>query len=353
MGHSAFALLLTKVEPPMSITPRLFEQAFLRGSNAWDLLFDKGVVGDGNWKPLVLAAARAGEEALDVLFKKCEIPPGLPNDMIESMTLGEPRAAERLYLGRWKDEFEISELMTKRLVQGPAAMISIFLRSKTSKLQITEAVLRQASSMSYSYYHLLHRRCSEVDVSEAEAIKAIKDWLEALRRCLDKPGTNFQVTEAIFKAAMLSGTEVAEMLFRKRESEVNIWQEVREIYQLREDLCNHVLKVLDRTEHTVMLREALARYGKLDTLEAIAKTTDVVRWQGSPGVCVSRWRKAHDLFKELTAGSDIIDMDEARFQGQVDGDFNVKRWLNLDRYGVEFYILSDVEFGTYRRFLSF
>ncbi|RSL60805.1 hypothetical protein CEP53_005311 [Fusarium sp. AF-6] len=252
---------------------------------------------------------------------------------------------ERLYLGRWKHEFEVSERTAVELIHGGTpATIQVFLRSETSKLQITEAILRQSASRPPVYQLLPDRRNKEVDVSEAEAIQAIEGGPQALRRCLDKPGTNFQVTETIFKAAMLSGADVAEMLFSKRESEVNILQEVQEIYQLREDLRRHVLETLGRTEHTTMFREALARYENLNNSETRGSataaalgetTTDIVQWLRNAGMRISRWRTVHELFRELMVGRDILDIgsgadaDELEFQGDSGGDVDVEQWLEL------------------------
>ncbi|EEU43833.1 uncharacterized protein NECHADRAFT_30322 [Fusarium vanettenii 77-13-4] len=276
LGHSTLTLLLTKFETPLPITVKLFREAL-----------------------------KIGPDALDLLFTKCMIPPRLANGMIELMFLFPVQVAERLYLGRWKHEYEISESMTMKIFRGGTPLVDVFLRSETSKLQITEAVLRQASFMPDVYLRLLERRSEEVNVSEEEAIQAIKGGPETLRRCLDKPGTNFQVTRVIFEAAMLSGTEVAEMLFRRRESEANICQEIQEIHQLRDDLC----EMLERTPHTTMLREALARYEELDSSGlALTETTDVAQWQKSNGVRVSRSREVRDLFRELQTGRNMLDI---------------------------------------------
>ncbi|RMJ17817.1 hypothetical protein CDV36_002500 [Fusarium kuroshium] len=344
LGYSTLALLLTKCETPLPITPKLFREAIQIGSDALDLLFNKGVVEDDNLKSLVLFAAEVGEDALDVLFERCEIPSRLAHDMMKCMTGVPVPVVERLYLGRWRHEFEVSESATVKIAQGGLNLLDIFLRCESGKLQITEAVLRQAKSEPVSYRFLKTMRSSEVNVSEEEAIQAIKGGPDTLRRCLQKPGTNFQVTETIFKAAMLSGADVAEMLFSKRESEVNILQEVQEIYQLREDLRRHVLETLGRTEHTTMLREALARYENLNNSETRGSataaalgetTTDVVQWLRSAGVRVSRWRTVHELFRELMVGRNILDTgsgadaDELEFQGDSGGDVDVEKWLEL------------------------
>ncbi|RSL64338.1 hypothetical protein CEP54_004833 [Fusarium duplospermum] len=340
LGHSTLALLLTKCETPLPITPKLFREAFQIGTDAMDLLFDKGAVEDESLKSLVLFAAGFRDDiALDVLFERYEIPSRLANDMIEYMTPQTIEAAERLYLGKWKHEFEISESMTRRLIQIAPVILDIFLRSKTSKLQITEAILRQALALPYYYGLLLDRRNQEVNVSEQEAICAINGGPETLRLCLDKPGTNFQITETIFEAAMLRGREVVEMLVRRRESEVYVRREIQEIYQLRDDLRGHVLETLGRTKHTTMLREALSRYEKLNNPEPIGpataapgETTDVVQWLGSEGLSISRWRTVHEIFWELILqmGSDV-DTEELRFQGDSDDDVDVKEWMRLER----------------------
>ncbi|RSL96275.1 hypothetical protein BHE90_012537 [Fusarium euwallaceae] len=341
LGHSTLALLLTKCETPLPITPKLFREAFQIGSDAMDLLFDKGAVEDESLKSLVLFAARFGDDiALDTLFERYEIPSRLGNDMIEYMTPQPIKAAERLYLGSWKHEFEISESTTRRLIQIAPVILKIFLRSKTSKLQITEAILRQALAIPYYYGLLLDRRNQEVNVSEREAIRAINGGPETLRVCLDRPGTNFQVTEAILEAAMLRGRDVVEILLRRRESEVNVRREIQEIYQLRDDLRRHVLGTLGRTKHATMLREASSRYENLNNPEPIGpataapgETTDVVQWLGSEGLSISRWRTVHEIFRELILeiGSDV-DTKELRFQGDSDGDADVEEWMRLERF---------------------
>ncbi|RSL57249.1 hypothetical protein CEP51_014271 [Fusarium floridanum] len=336
LGYSTLGLLLTKCETPLPITPKLFKEAIQIGSDALDLLFNKGAVEDDNLKSLVLFAAEVGEDALDVLFERCKIPSRLANDMIECMTSETIEAAERLYLGRWKHEFEISESMTTWLIQRAPAIVKIFLRSKTSKLQITEAILRQAVVSRYCYGLLLDRRNQEVNVSEQEAIRAINGGPETLRVCLDRPGTNFQVTETILEAAMLRGREVVEVLLRRRESEVNVRQEIQEIYQLRDDLCGHVLETLGRTKHATMLRDALAQYKNLNNSEpiepasaALVETRDVVQWLRSGGVCVSPWRTVQEIFRELILNS--TDTLVRRFRGYVDRDVDVEKWIMMER----------------------
>ncbi|KAL2684548.1 hypothetical protein Neosp_005626 [[Neocosmospora] mangrovei] len=344
LGQSTLALVLTEFETPMPITDKLFGEALKIGPDALDLLFNKCMVKDDDLKSLVLFAAEIGEGALDALFERCEIPSGLANDMIDCMTPLTIEPAERLYLGRWKHEFEISESMTTRLIRRAPAIVNILLRSKTSKIQITEAILRQAIARPYWYGLLLDRRNNEVNVSEEEAIRAINGGPETLQRCLDKPGTNFQVTEAIFEAAMLRGRDVTEMLFRRRESEVNIRQDIHEIHQLREDLCRHVLGILGRTKHTTMLREASTRYENANNSEpielataALGETTNVVQRLRSAGMRVSCWRKVHEIFRELTLSSGLgPDADELRFQGVSDGDVEVERWIRMEQdYGAK------------------
>lgn len=346
LGHSTLDLLLNKIEAPVPITPELFRQAFRRGSDALDLLIDKFTDKDGNLESLVLAAAKAGEHAMDTVYEKCNIPAGIANDMIGRMVSLPLAIVKRLYLGRWRHEFEISESATVKIAQARLDILEIFLWGETGKLQITEAALRQAklSNDPLSYRFLKTMRSSEVDVSEEEAIRAIKGGPDTLRRCLDKPGTNFRVTETIFKTAMLSGADVAEMLFRRRESEVNIHQEVQEIYQLRQDLRDHVLEILGRTENTAMLREAVARYESLinsqpvgSATAALGQTTDIVQELRSAGVCVSRWRTVHEIFRELIAGKKNLDIgsgsgaDELKFQGDSGGDADVEKWEELRR----------------------
>ncbi|RSL60804.1 hypothetical protein CEP53_005310 [Fusarium sp. AF-6] len=77
LGHSTLALLLTKINTPMSFAPKLFREAVWLGSDAFGFLIGEFTDKIGNLESLLLAAAEAGEDTMDMIYQKCDIPAGI------------------------------------------------------------------------------------------------------------------------------------------------------------------------------------------------------------------------------------------------------------------------------------
>ncbi|KAM0428514.1 hypothetical protein ACHAPT_006874 [Fusarium lateritium] len=284
--QSQLALLPGKFKSPPQTTVDLFKVTLQKGSEAVDRFFEKTVVTKDDEARLAYAAAEGIHPSVKLM--------------------------EDFYLGRWKHEFEISELMAARLLWTGPDMVRVFLQSKTNKLQITEALLRRASENPDTYKLLLERHNEEKDISEEEAIQAIQGGPETLRRRLNEHGTNFRVTGNIFEAAIHSGRDVTEILLSRRESEANIYEEVQEIYELRENDRKDILHKINTKKHTKMLREALTRYKRLGAPEPrgmVTASPNHAGWQRAAGMKTSRWRHALTLFWELRVCEEALETD--------------------------------------------
>ncbi|KAI8724404.1 HET domain-containing protein [Fusarium sp. LHS14.1] len=125
--------------------------------------------------------------------------------------------------------------------------LTLLLTKFETPLPVTLKLLREALKIGPDALDLLFDKCVFEDVDLMELVLAAAEIGEdALDVRFGKCKIPPRLTRVIFEAAILSGMEGAETLFRRRESEANIFQEVQETHQLRDVLCEQVLGILRR-----------------------------------------------------------------------------------------------------------
>ncbi|KAJ4248727.1 hypothetical protein NW762_012565 [Fusarium torreyae] len=151
---------------------------------------------------------------------------GIPNQFAPKIVLralkqetGVPTL--QLLLEEWDLNMEITERVTREAITADMPTLMFLMNNSKSKLQITNRVLLNAKHKTEVYELLLAKRAEEADVSEDEAIQAIRDGPSALNALLDRPGTNFRVTQRIFAAARKE-KHALDILRKRRASEVNV-----------------------------------------------------------------------------------------------------------------------------------
>ncbi|KAM0552636.1 hypothetical protein ACHAPJ_007733 [Fusarium lateritium] len=131
----------------------------------------------------------------------------------------------------WDLDMEITEWVTREAITADEPALRFLMNNSKSKLQITDMVLCHALTDTNVYELLSAKRAEEVDVSEYEAIQAIQDGPVALNALLDRPGTNFRVTDRILVAAW-EESHALDILEKRRQSELfDVEERIQRTYE--------------------------------------------------------------------------------------------------------------------------
>ncbi|KAF5676608.1 heterokaryon incompatibility protein [Fusarium heterosporum] len=183
---------------------------------------------------LVLSKAKRGEfiairdsDIVEALLKYCNHPINPTRNMVHHATVGGIEYL-KLIIPNWRSEMLISEFVTWQAISAYDGSLEDLLDDSSSKIQLTEVVLRLAKdrvkSVSKSVKDIINKmQKEEIDVHEDEAIETIMRGPGALLALLNRPGTNFKITDRIRKFA-LKKTYACDILSNRRYSEM--WPDV-------------------------------------------------------------------------------------------------------------------------------
>lgn len=168
-------------------------------------------------KLFVRAIAR-GPETLRLIFQHCIRPINL-TDKVLGLAIKAGIPTLEVIFDNWAFDIETTELITKQAAMAGIRALEYLIINSRSKIQITNNVFQQSRAVYPSYRKLAELRHSETDVTEHEAIAAIESGLEGFLELLNRPGSNFRLTEKICMVA--SKHDYAfQVLQKKRPSEL-------------------------------------------------------------------------------------------------------------------------------------
>ncbi|KAF4968194.1 hypothetical protein FSARC_4384 [Fusarium sarcochroum] len=211
---------LEKLGVPTQPTPNIVLKAIKQGKKTLQRVLESCEHPIEMKDFLLSAAINKGIPTLRLLLENCQHPFEVSEDILmKAVETG--LSTLQLLFEEWDLDMEITERATREAITADMPALMFLMHNSKSKLQITDRVLCDAQPETDVYELLSARRAEEVDVPEDEAIQAIQNGTSALNTLLDRPGTNFRVTQRIFAAAS-EEKHVLDILWRRRQSEVDV-----------------------------------------------------------------------------------------------------------------------------------
>ncbi|KAF4445231.1 heterokaryon incompatibility [Fusarium acutatum] len=206
-GADVLQLYLVTLGTPIELEEDLFIKAAENGLETLRCILSNCIKPFNITKRVYRQAVKEGIETLSYLFPGSET----------RFKVTESRVASMLEPTSRSDSLDLFAQFDKRNLSYGLSEFKALAYEK-EKLQITDKLILLAGSSKIGKI-LREKHEAEQDVPEEVAIKAIEDGSEAFNTLLNKPGTNFRVTERIRDVA--SGYMYAfEALRVKRQSEV-------------------------------------------------------------------------------------------------------------------------------------
>ncbi|KAF4987834.1 hypothetical protein FGRMN_10150 [Fusarium graminum] len=161
--------------------------------------------------------------ALEVLLKYCNHPINITRNLVHYATIA-GIGHLKIIFPSWCSEMVVSEFMTWQAMQAGHEALGSLINGSSNKIQLTDVVLRctkgvvkSVSASVKSLIRTIHMR--ERNVSEVEAIQAILRGPDDLLALLNKPKTNFKITDRIREVA-LQKTYACDILSNRRYTEM-------------------------------------------------------------------------------------------------------------------------------------
>lgn len=166
---------------------------------------------------LFVRAVFKGPEALRVLLQHCIMPVNLTQRMVDiGIAAGIPML--QVLFEDWASDVETSAAIVKQAAIAGEKTLKYLLENSESKAQITEDISNSVGLSVHSKWMLTKLQSSERDVYEDEAIRAIQNGPGTFLELLNRPGTNFKLSQRICETA-IQYNYASQHLQRKRPTE--------------------------------------------------------------------------------------------------------------------------------------